>query len=149
MRRPAAVLGVVVIAALILWTILSGIGFAPGWFTLTPAQVDAFVASWGMWSAVGAIVLMVLHSFVPVPAEVIAVANGMMFGPWWGVAVTWTGAMLGAVSAFAASRWLGRPFICRLGATGGRSTETFILTPSLQKRSLRLRRTSAGGRSLF
>jgi len=114
--RPAAVLGVVVIAALILWTILSGIGFAPGWFTLTPAQVDAFVEAWGIWSAAGAIALMVLHSFVPVPAEVIAVANGMMFGPWWGVAVTWTGAMLGAVSAFAASRWLGRPFICRLVA---------------------------------
>jgi uncharacterized membrane protein YdjX (TVP38/TMEM64 family) len=115
-RRLAAVLGVALIAALLLWTILSGIGVGPGWFELTPAQVDAFVASWGMWSAAGAIALMVLHSFVPVPAEVIAVANGMMFGPLWGVAVTWAGAMLGAISAFAAARWLGRPFICRLVA---------------------------------
>lgn len=121
MTRLATVLGVVVIAALLLWTLASAIGFGPTWLALTPAQVDAFVESWGIWSAAGAIVLMVLHSFVPVPAEVIAVANGMMFGPWWGVVVTWTGAMLGAISAFAAARWLGRPFIRRLVAEERRS----------------------------
>jgi uncharacterized membrane protein YdjX (TVP38/TMEM64 family) len=83
---------------------------------LTPAQVDAFVRAWGMWSALGSMALMVLHSFVPVPAEIIAVANGMLFGPFWGIVVTWSGAMLGAVSAFATARWLGRPVICRFVA---------------------------------
>jgi uncharacterized membrane protein YdjX (TVP38/TMEM64 family) len=114
--RPAASLALLAVAALLLWAVLSGLGFKPAWLELTPAQIDAFIRAWGMWSVVGAMALMVLHSFVPVPAEIIAVANGMLFGPFWGVVITWSGAMLGAVSAFAASRWLGRPVICRFVA---------------------------------
>lgn len=111
--RQAPVLALLAVAVLLLGAGLRAVGFQLGWLELTPAQVDAFVAAWGMWSAVGSMTLMVLHSFVPVPAEVIAVANGMLFGPFWGVLVTWAGAMLGAVAAFAASRWLGRPVVCR------------------------------------
>ncbi len=119
--RLAAAFGLVVIAVLLLWAMLSGIGVEPGSLELTPAKVDAFVAAWGMWSAVGSMALMVLHSFVPVPAEIIAVANGMLFGPFWGIVVTWSGAMLGAASAFAAARWLGRPVICRFIAAERRA----------------------------
>jgi uncharacterized membrane protein YdjX (TVP38/TMEM64 family) len=119
--RLAASLGFIAIAALLLWAALAALGVAPAGLDLSPAQVEAFVRSWGMWSVVGSMGLMVLHSFVPVPAEVIAVANGMMFGPYWGIAVTWSGAMLGAVSAFAASRWLGRPFVCRFVAAERRA----------------------------
>jgi uncharacterized membrane protein YdjX (TVP38/TMEM64 family) len=81
---------------------------------LTAADVESFARAWGGWSAAAAILLMVLHSFVPLPAEVIALANGMMFGPVWGVAVTWVGAMLGALLAFALARRLGRPAVRRL-----------------------------------
>jgi uncharacterized membrane protein YdjX (TVP38/TMEM64 family) len=83
-------------------------------FSLSPRDVEAFVATWGIWGVAGSLLLMVLHSFVPIPAEVIAVANGMMFGPIWGGVVTWCGAMMGALSAFALARWLGRPFVCRV-----------------------------------
>jgi uncharacterized membrane protein YdjX (TVP38/TMEM64 family) len=119
-RHAASLVGVA-IAALLCWAALRAIGFQLGWLELTPAQVDAFVGAWGMWSAVGSMALMVLHSFVPVPAEVIAVANGMLFGPFWGIVVTWSGAMLGAISAFALSRWLGRPVICRFIAAERRA----------------------------
>jgi uncharacterized membrane protein YdjX (TVP38/TMEM64 family) len=119
--RQAATLAGIAIVALLCWATLRAVGFQPGWLELTPAQVDAFVAAWGMWGAVGSMMLMVLHSFVPVPAEVIAVANGMLFGPFWGIVVTWSGAMLGAISAFALSRWLGRPVICRFVATERRA----------------------------
>jgi uncharacterized membrane protein YdjX (TVP38/TMEM64 family) len=119
--RPAVSLALLAVVALLLWAVLSGSGFTPAWLELTPAQVDAFIKAWGMWSAVGSMALMVLHSFVPVPAEIIAVANGMLFGPFWGVVVTWSGAMLGAVFAFAASRWLGRPVICRFVAVEHRA----------------------------
>lgn len=78
---------------------------------LRPEDVEAFVADWGPWGAVGSIVLMVLHSFVPLPSEIIAFANGILFRPFWGVVVTWVGAMLGAVLSFAFARWLGRPFV--------------------------------------
>ncbi len=78
---------------------------------LTPADVARFVRGFGVWGPVGAMGLMVLHSFVPLPAEVIALGNGMIFGPALGVAVTWSGAMLGAILAFALARRLGQPFI--------------------------------------
>jgi len=78
---------------------------------LTVADVEAFVAAWRPWSWLGSIMLMVLHSFVPLPAEVIAIANGILFGPVLGVAITWAGAMLGAILAFALARGLGRPAV--------------------------------------
>ena len=81
---------------------------------LSPADVEGFVQSWEPWAWLGSIVLMVLHSFVPLPAEIIALANGMLFGPWWGVAVTWVGAMLGAILAYGLARALGRPLVRRL-----------------------------------
>ena len=80
-----------------------------GIWTLNVQDIEAFVDRWGAWSAIGSIVLMVLHSFVPLPAELIAIANGMMFGPIWGVVVTWVGAMIGAGCAFAMARYLGKP----------------------------------------
>jgi uncharacterized membrane protein YdjX (TVP38/TMEM64 family) len=54
---------------------------------------------------------MILHSFIPFPAEILAMANGMLYGPLWGTVITWTGAMLGAYLAFGLARWLGRPFV--------------------------------------
>ena len=78
---------------------------------MSTADVEAMVKGWAPWSWLGSIALMVLHSFVPLPAEIIALANGMLFGPWWGVAVTWVGAMLGAVLAYALARALGRPAV--------------------------------------
>ncbi|HXP74864.1 MAG TPA: VTT domain-containing protein [Stellaceae bacterium] len=79
--------------------------------SMSTADVEAMVRSWAPWSWLGSIALMVLHSFVPLPAEIIALANGMLFGPWWGVAVTWVGAMLGAILAYGLARALGRPAV--------------------------------------
>lgn len=90
--------------------------------SLSQGDVASFVAGLGMWGALGSMLLMVLHSFMPVPAEVIAVANGLCFGPVWGATVTWSGAMIGAVAAFALARRLGRPFLCRIVPTSRRAT---------------------------
>ena len=78
---------------------------------MSAADVEAMVKGWAPWSWLGSIALMVLHSFVPLPAEIIALANGMLFGPWWGMVVTWVGAMLGAVLAYGLARALGRPAV--------------------------------------
>jgi uncharacterized membrane protein YdjX (TVP38/TMEM64 family) len=90
-----------------LWLRARGIGLA----SMSTADVETMVQSWAPWTWVGSIILMVLHSFVPLPAEIIALANGMLFGPWWGVVVTWVGAMLGAVLAYGLARALGRPAV--------------------------------------
>jgi uncharacterized membrane protein YdjX (TVP38/TMEM64 family) len=42
----------------------------------------------------------------------------MIWGPVWGTAITWIGAMLGAAFAFGLVRWLGRPVLRRLLSEG-------------------------------
>jgi uncharacterized membrane protein YdjX (TVP38/TMEM64 family) len=61
----------------------------------------------GAWAPAASIGLMAAHSFVPFPAEIIAVANGIAFGPWLGVLLTWSGAMLGAILSYEMTRALG------------------------------------------
>jgi uncharacterized membrane protein YdjX (TVP38/TMEM64 family) len=97
------------LVALLLWGVLraSGIDLT----ALDERAAERLVASWGAWSAAASVMLMVAHSFVPLPAEIIPIANGMLFGPLLGIALTWLGAMLGAALSFALARWLGRPFV--------------------------------------
>ncbi len=86
-----------------------------GWAeTVSPKAFRDLILSWGMWGVAASILLMVVHSFIPFPAEFVAVANGMCFGPVWGTVITWIGAMLGAMLAFALSRAFGRPLVERM-----------------------------------
>ena len=80
----ALAVAVLLVAGFVLWRALAqhDIELAD----MTPADAQRFAASWGAWSAAVAVLLMVLHSFVPLPAEIIAIANGMLFGP-----VIWAG----------------------------------------------------------
>lgn len=77
-------------------------------------ELAAWIRSWGMSAVLAAISLMVAHSFIPFPAELAAIANCVVFGPYAGFAVTWVGAMLGACIAFGLARRLGRPFVLSL-----------------------------------
>jgi len=117
-RRPRRVLLAIAVAlalgvvTLMVWAYALG-GLAaplPG-FELSVEEVERLIQSWGMWGVLASILLMVLHSFVPFPAELVAMANGMLYGPLWGTLITWIGAMLGACLAFGLTRWLGRPFL--------------------------------------
>jgi uncharacterized membrane protein YdjX (TVP38/TMEM64 family) len=73
----------------------------------------SIIRSWGNWGMTGSISLMVLHSFVPFPAEALAMANGVLYGPLLGSIITWTGAMMGALVAFGCTRLFGRRFAMR------------------------------------
>lgn len=80
----------------------------------TVAGIENWVRSLGSWGVAGSIALMVAHSFLPFPSEIIAVANGMVYGPVWGSVITWVGAMVGAMSAFALVRLFGRPLLVHM-----------------------------------
>ncbi len=104
------------IAAALALLLIIGLGVLAWWsnaIDLAPTSrgIEAEIRSWGRWAVAASIGLMVAHSLVPFPAEFVTFANGMLFGPVWGVAITWIGAMLGASLAFALSRWFGRPFV--------------------------------------
>ncbi len=110
--------------AVVLIIVLIAVAAAAAYVILQPSSglemsaeaIHDLILSWGPWGVAGSILLMVLHSFIPFPAEVIAIANGMVYGPIWGTAITWTGAMLGAYAAFGLARLLGRPFVVAMVA---------------------------------
>ena len=98
------------LATAVVWSYALGAPMPLPGFELSVEAVEAEIRSFGMWGVAASILLMVLHSFVPFPAELVAMANGMLYGPGFGTLITWTGAMLGAHLAFGLARWLGRPF---------------------------------------
>ena len=111
-------LGLILALAIAVLAVASGVvGFALDWGQALSIEnlVDTF-RSWGIWGVLASIGLMVVHSFVLFPAELLACANGMIYGAVWGTVITWTGAMLGAVVAFGLARRLGRPFVERMVA---------------------------------
>ncbi len=59
------------------------------------------------------IVLFVLNTVACLPAGVMTLAGGFLFGPFLGFLYVWTGAMIGASAAFGISRHLGRDWIRR------------------------------------
>ncbi len=99
---------------------------AGGWWAASFGIVDSVgaaeerIRSWGAWGIAGSIGLMIVHSFLPFPAEIIALANGMVYGPLWGAVITWVGAMLGASVAFGLARVFGRPLVMRFLALRSR-----------------------------
>ncbi|MBP1724125.1 MAG: hypothetical protein H6Q44_1830 [Deltaproteobacteria bacterium] len=84
------------------------------WPHLSVGDISDFVKSWGYWGVLASIGMMILHSFLPFPAEFVAIANGMIFGWVWGVVITWIGAMLGAFLAFLLARQYGQPLVRRV-----------------------------------
>ena len=77
--------------------------------------VRAYIKSYGAFAPVVSAVLMIFQSVVvPLPAFLITFANGLLFGVWWGAALSWSSAMLGAALCFFIARFLGRPVIVKL-----------------------------------
>ena len=116
-KRTVASAKTITFAILLVLVALVVVGFSVDWGS--DLSVEVFVEtirSWGMWGVLGSVALMMVHSFVPFPAELLACANGMIYGPLWGTVITWTGAMLGAAIAFGLARKLGRPFVERMVA---------------------------------
>lgn len=84
------------------------------WPRLPLDRLDDVIRGFGPWGVVVSIGLMILHSLVPFPAELLSMANGAVFGVLPGIAITWVGAMLGAFLAFGLARAFGRPLVLRL-----------------------------------
>ncbi len=70
--------------------------------------------SYGPLAPVVSIALILLHAIVPLPAELLVLANGLMFGFWGGLAISWSGFVLSALSIYVAGRLWGRPLLERI-----------------------------------
>lgn len=85
-------------------------------------DISTWIQSIGPWAYVFAPMLMAAVAILPIPAEIPAFLNGLMFGPWIGTLITWGGALVGAQISFELARRLGRPL-----------AERFIPAKSLAK----------------
>ena len=80
-----------------------------------PQVMREYIASYGPLAPLISALLMILQSVVaPLPAFLITFANGLLFGVWWGAALSWSSAMLGAALCFAIARYFGRPVVVKL-----------------------------------
>jgi len=78
-------------------------------------QVIDMIRSWGYAAPLLSILLMIFQSLAaPIPSFLISAANGAVFGLFWGVVISWIGAMAGGIVAFLLARWLGASFVTKL-----------------------------------
>lgn len=70
-----------------------------------------YIDSFGMWGPLISTFLMVFQSILaPLPAFVLTFANAYLYGWYFGAALSWASAMLGALLCFYIARGIGRPF---------------------------------------
>ena len=81
-----------------------------GWL----ADIGVWLGELGFWAYLVAPAVMALVSILPIPAEAPAMANGMLFGPVVGTAMSWTGAMIGAWISYEIALMWGRPAARRM-----------------------------------
>ena len=84
-----------------------------------PQRFEQWLKAQAGWAPLVLIVCMIAHTLVPLPAELLAVAAGMILGTFWGFVTIWVGAMLGAYFGFFLARAFGQPLLQRL-ASGAR-----------------------------
>lgn len=78
-------------------------------------EVTAYLRGFGVWTPLMSLLLMVFQSVIaPLPGSMVAAANGIVFGIWWGTLLSWVGGMLGAAVSFGLARWLGQDAVARL-----------------------------------
>ncbi len=63
----------------------------------------------GAWMYILAPLFTVTVAILPIPAELPAMVNGMIFGPLVGALMTWSAALVGALVSFELARRFGRP----------------------------------------
>ncbi|CAN5904572.1 TVP38/TMEM64 family protein [soil metagenome] len=78
------------------------------------AKIRTAVQGYGPLAPAVSIFLILLHMVIPFPAELMALANGLAFGFWAGLVISWTGFMLSAIVMYGAGNWWGRPLLDRL-----------------------------------
>ena len=113
-RRLLTILVLVVAVAAGVWLLRGPLGDAYNFVANLNVQTfHHIVDGFGAWAPLVSVALMVAHGLVPFPVEILAVANGIAFGPWLGFALTWVGMVLASWLGYAIAR-LVRPLALRL-----------------------------------
>lgn len=80
-------------------------------------NLRAWLQAWGPWGPLVSALAMVFSSVVaPIPSLAVTLANGWVFGAFWGTVLSWSSAMVGAALCFYIARAFGRPAVERLAS---------------------------------
>ncbi|KJR99220.1 MAG: membrane protein [Desulfobulbaceae bacterium BRH_c16a] len=88
--------------------------FSPVRQYLTSQQLGLFLESAGFWAPLMFVIIYVVGVCLFLPGTLLTAMGAAIFGPYWGFLYVWTGAMIGAGSAFLIGRYLGRDFAASL-----------------------------------
>jgi uncharacterized membrane protein YdjX (TVP38/TMEM64 family) len=77
---------------------------------LTLKEMKRFLDTSGFWAPLIFILIYILAICLFVPGTIITALGAAIFGPYWGFAYVFAGAMLGATVTFFIGRYLGRDF---------------------------------------
>ena len=78
-------------------------------------RLRQYLRSFGVWAPIVSALIMVLQAVLfPLPAFIVTVTNGLLFGAFWGTLLSWSSAMVGAAVCYAIGRVLGRPAVERM-----------------------------------
>lgn len=80
---------------------------------LDAGSLRATIQGLGPWAPLTSTALMVVHSFVPFPLELLAIANGLVFGTWGGIAITWGSMVISSWTGYGVARFAG-PLVFRI-----------------------------------
>ena len=73
-------------------------------------RLKYYLLHFGVWAPVISALIMMFQSVAaPLPAFVVTLTNGLLFGAFWGTLLSWSSSMAGAVICFYIARWAGRP----------------------------------------
>lgn len=73
-------------------------------------RLKFYLLDFGVWAPVISALIMMFQSVAaPLPAFVVTLTNGLLFGAFWGTLLSWSSSMAGAVICFFIARWAGRP----------------------------------------
>ncbi len=77
-----------------------------------PARLRASLTRIGPWGPVVSVLLSAAQVLIaPIPGQAVGLANGYLYGPYLGLALSMVGLFLGSAVAMGLSRWLGRPLV--------------------------------------
>ena len=59
------------------------------------AGLKEYIHAWGWWAPIVSAVIMIVQSVVPLlPALILTIVNGWLFGAFWGTLLSWSAAMI-------------------------------------------------------
>ncbi|MCL4558656.1 MAG: TVP38/TMEM64 family protein [Deltaproteobacteria bacterium] len=88
-----------------------------------PRALKAFFVSWGYWAPVIFVAVFAVKSVVPFPSSILALAGGLVFGPFYGAVYSIVGSVISASIAYQVSRRLGRDFVNKVLGTKARTLD--------------------------